>query len=55
MVFEKLVEAGLKLKPTKCEFFRRQIASLGHIVSKDGIKTDPKKLRPLQTGPDQQL
>ena len=54
-VFEKLAKAGLKLKPSKCDFFKRWIAYLGHIVSKDGIKTDPKKSRPLWTGPDQQL
>ena len=34
-VFEKLAEAGLKLNPSKCEFFKRLIAYLGHVVSKD--------------------
>ena len=43
-VFQKLWEAGLKLKPSKCEFFRTRISYLGHIVSKDGIETDPKKV-----------
>ena len=42
-VFETLAEAGLKLKPSKCKFFKRQIAYLGHIVSNDGIETDPKE------------
>ena len=37
--FEKLAEAGLKLKPSTCEFFKRQIVYLGHIVLKDGIET----------------
>ena len=44
VVFQKLREAGLKLKPTKCEFFKDRIAYLGHIVSKAGIETDPKKI-----------
>ena len=39
-VFEKLSEAGLKLKPSKCEFFKEKIAYLGHIMSKEGIKTE---------------
>ena len=43
-VFTKLVAAGLKLKPKKCEFFKSKIAYLGHTVSSKGIETDPKKL-----------
>ena len=43
-VFQKLEAAGLKLKPSKCNFFREEIQYLGHIVSKEGIKADPKKV-----------
>ena len=43
-VFNKLVSAGLKLKPSKCEFFKSKITYLGHIVSAAGIETDPKKI-----------
>ena len=43
-VFEKLSTAGLRLKPSKCEFFKSRVAYLGHIVSKNGIETDPKKI-----------
>ena len=42
-VFQKLKEAGLKLKPSKCEFFKQEIKYLGHVVSKDGIATDNSK------------
>ena len=42
-VFEKLSAAGLRLKPSKCKFFKSQIAYLGHIVSKDGIETGEKE------------
>ena len=35
-VFEKLSAVGLKLKPSKCEFFKLGITYLRHIVSKDG-------------------
>ena len=44
-VFQKLREAGLKLKPSKYEFFRDKIAYLGHIISKAGVETDPKKIQ----------
>ena len=37
-VFTKLVAAGLKLKPKKCEFFKSKIAYLGHIFSPKGIE-----------------
>ena len=50
-VFQKLWEAGLKLKPSKCEFFRTRISYLGHIVSKDGIETDPKKVKAIKNWP----
>ena len=50
-VFQKLREAALKLKPSKCEFFKDRIAYLGHIVSKAGIETDPKKIRDIWEWP----
>ena len=46
-VFEKLCKVGLKLKPSKCEFFKDRIAYLGHIVSKDGIEVDLKKIKEI--------
>ena len=49
-VFEKLSAAGLRLKLSKCEFFKSCVAYLGHIVSKNGIETDPKKLKPSKNG-----
>ena len=48
-VFSKLVQAGLKLKPKKCEFFKSRISYLGHIVSSSGIKTDPRKVEVVKT------
>ena len=46
-VFQKLREAGLKLKPSKCEFFKQEIKYLGHVVSKDGIATDNSKIQAI--------
>ena len=50
-VFEKLAAAGLRLKPSKCKFFKSRVTYLGHIVSKDGIKTDTKKIEAIQNWP----
>ena len=50
-VFEKLKQVGLKLKPSKCEFFRQELIYLGHVVSKEGIQTDPKKVEAIHKWP----
>ena len=49
--FQKISEAGLKLKPSKCEFFRTRLEYLGHIVSKKGIETSPKKVQVIWDWP----
>ena len=41
-VIEKLAEVGLKLKPSKCHFAIRELEYLGHVVSRDGLKTSPR-------------
>ena len=50
-VFNKLREANLKLKPSKCNFFRREITYLGHLVSSQGISCDPKKIESVRNWP----
>ena len=42
-VFKKLKQAGLKLKPSKCEFFRQELTYLGHVVSKKAYKLTPRR------------
>ena len=44
-VFKKLSAYGLKLKPSKCTFFQEEITYLGHLITADGIATDPKKVQ----------
>ena len=44
IIFKKLKESGLKLKESKCDFFKREIHYLGHLISVDGIHPLPKKL-----------
>ena len=48
VVFERLRDAGLKLKPSKCTLFARETLYLGHIVSDKGIKCDPKKVEDVK-------
>jgi len=42
-VFKRLAEFNLTIKPSKCEFFKTETTYLGHVVSSEGIKADPKK------------
>ena len=50
-VFKKLRNAGLKVKPKKCQLLRKQVQYLGHIVFEHGIATDPEKKAAVQNWP----
>ena len=36
IIFRKLIVAGLKLKESKCDFFKKEIHYLGHLISTEG-------------------
>ena len=44
VVMDKLREAGLKMKLSKCAFFRNEVIYLGHKISREAISTDPSKV-----------
>ena len=44
IIFQKLKEAGLKLKESKCDFYKKEIHYLGHLISDKGIYPPPEKL-----------
>ena len=50
-LFIKLREADLKLKEVKCNFLKKHIQYLGHIVSGEGITPMPEKLVCIQEMP----
>ena len=47
-VFCQLRKAGLKMKRSKCGFFKSQIHYLGHLISEDGICPLPDKLNSIK-------
>ena len=49
--FDRLLSARLKLKPSKCIFFQTNVKFLGHVVSEEGISTDPDKVKAVQELP----
>ncbi len=50
-VFQRLREAGLKLKLKKCSFVKDSVHYLGHIVSASGLATDPAKVAAMANFP----
>ena len=51
IVFQRLREADLKLKASKCNFFKKHIQYLGHLVSGEGIEPLPEKLEAVRKMP----
>ena len=41
-VLKRLKNAGLKLKPSKCDLIKDEILYLGHLVGKTGVKPNPR-------------
>jgi hypothetical protein len=52
LVFDRLREAGLKLHPGKCALCQKQVIFLGHIVSEEGVATDPAKTKKVAEWPE---
>ena len=50
-VLRRLRGVNLKAKPSKCAFFRKQVLYLGHIISHDGVATDPSKTQKIAGWP----
>jgi hypothetical protein len=44
-IFDRLHQANLSLKPSKCEFGKDKIQFLGHIVSASGIEPVEDKIK----------
>ena len=50
-VLDALNEAGMILNLDKCEFFATEVRFLGHIVSADGVKPDPRNIQKVLDWP----
>lgn len=50
-LIQRLRQANLKLQPDKCQFLRKEVAYLGHVISEEGVKPDPQKLKAAQEFP----
>lgn len=50
-VFEVLWSHQLEVKREKCHFGQTQISYLGHVISKEGVEMDPKKIVAITSCP----
>lgn len=50
-ILQRLVDAGLKIKLSKCQFFQTEIEYLGFLVGIQGIKVNPRKLEAVEKYP----
>ena len=51
-MFETLREHKLYLKPHKCQFMQEEVAYLGHVITRGGVKPDPKKISCVKDWPE---
>ena len=51
LVFNRLKEFNLKIKPKKSYFFQAEVGFLGHVLSKKGVSPNPEKVRKVRDWP----
>ena len=45
LIFGRLRAAGLKVNAPRCSFGLKDILYLGYVITREGIKPDPKKVQ----------
>jgi len=51
-VFDRMRKYNLKLQPDKCEFLRKKVSYLGHIIGQTGVKPDEKRIEAVRDYPE---
>jgi hypothetical protein len=51
LVFEKLRKCKFKIQLDKSEFLRKEVEFLGHVITPDGIKPNPRKIQAIRKFP----
>jgi len=46
-VLDAVERSGMTLRKDKCQFGKREIKFLGHVISREGIKPDPEKIKAI--------
>jgi hypothetical protein len=53
-VFDRIRGSNLKFKPGKCEFLRKEVSYLGHVISENGVLPDKAKTKVIEEIPTPQ-
>ena len=53
-VFDRIRDNHLKLKPEKCEFLRKEVSYLGHVIPENGVLPERAKTRVIEEYPHPQ-
>ena len=48
---KQYLEKNLRLRPEKCRFHQEEVDFLGHIVGRNGIRIDPRKIAVVKEWP----
>ena len=48
-ISQRLKKHGIKIKPFKCKFFKREVSYLGRLVSSEGYTVDPKRVESIRS------
>ena len=51
-VLGRLKLVNMKLKRSKCDFFKEEVTFLGHTISKDGVRPDERKIEVVKNYPE---
>ncbi len=50
-LFDRIEAAGLTFKATKCQVLQKELKYLGHIISAEGVRIDPKQTEAVRNFP----
>ena len=48
LLLDRLKNVGLKLQPDKCEYLRPELEYIGHLITTDGVKPNPEKIKAVK-------